>query len=97
MLAMRRLEPRGKAASLTGNMIEKGLRMKRLHVHLAVDDLDRSIRFYSNLFGAEPTVVKDDYAKWMLDDPHVNFAVSARQHAHKASSISASRSRVPRR
>jgi catechol 2,3-dioxygenase-like lactoylglutathione lyase family enzyme len=57
--------------------------MKRLHVHVGVDDLGRSIRFYSTLFGAEPTVVKDDYAKWMLDDPRVNFAVSAGQHADK--------------
>jgi catechol 2,3-dioxygenase-like lactoylglutathione lyase family enzyme len=52
--------------------------MKRLHVHVSVDDLDQSIRFYSTLFAAEPTVVKDDYAKWMLEDPHVNFAVSRR-------------------
>lgn len=51
--------------------------MKRLHVHVAVDDLDRSIGFYSKLFAAEPTVRKDDYAKWMLDDPKVNFAISA--------------------
>jgi catechol 2,3-dioxygenase-like lactoylglutathione lyase family enzyme len=52
--------------------------MKRLHVHIAVDDLARSIGFYSTLFAAEPTVVKPDYAKWMLDDPRVNFAISAR-------------------
>jgi catechol 2,3-dioxygenase-like lactoylglutathione lyase family enzyme len=51
--------------------------MKRLHVHVGVSDLDRSIGFYSTLFGSEPTVVKDDYAKWMLDDPRVNFAISA--------------------
>jgi hypothetical protein len=50
--------------------------MKRLHVHVAVDNLDQSIRFYSTLFAAEPTVVKDDYAKWMLEDPRVNFAIS---------------------
>ena len=50
--------------------------MKRLHVHVAVDDLANSIRFYSTLFASEPTVVKDDYAKWMLDDPRVNFAIS---------------------
>lgn len=55
--------------------------MKRFHVHLSVDDLDRSIRFYSSLFAAEPTVVKSDYAKWMLDDPRVNFAISARSRA----------------
>jgi catechol 2,3-dioxygenase-like lactoylglutathione lyase family enzyme len=52
--------------------------MKRLHVHVAVDDLQRSIRFYSTLFSAEPSVVKPDYAKWMLEDPRVNFAISAR-------------------
>src|SRR5215469_8974033 len=52
--------------------------MKRLHVHVAVDDLTRSIRFYSTLFAAKPSVLKDDYAKWMLDDPRVNFAISAR-------------------
>lgn len=52
--------------------------MKRLHVHVAVHDLQQSIRFYSALFAAEPAVKKDDYAKWMLDDPRVNFAISAR-------------------
>ncbi len=52
--------------------------MKRLHVHVAVDDLDRSVGFYSTLFATEPTVIKPDYAKWMLDDPRVNFAISAR-------------------
>ena len=52
--------------------------MKRLHVHLGVADLETSIRFYSGLFAAAPTVVKDDYAKWMLDDPRVNFAISTR-------------------
>jgi catechol 2,3-dioxygenase-like lactoylglutathione lyase family enzyme len=51
--------------------------MKRLHVHVGVADLDRSITFYSTLFGAQPTVAKSDYAKWMLDDPRVNFAISA--------------------
>ena len=55
--------------------------MKRFHVHVAVDDLSRSIGFYSNLFAAEPAVVKDDYAKWMLDDPKVNFAISTRSGA----------------
>lgn len=54
--------------------------MKRLHVHVAVDDLPRSITFYSTLFGAAPSVVKPDYAKWMLDDPRVNFAISDRAH-----------------
>ncbi len=52
--------------------------MKRLHVHVAVDDLDASIKFYSTMFASEPTVQKPDYAKWMLDDPRVNFAISAR-------------------
>ena len=55
--------------------------MKRLHVHVGVADLDRSVHFYSTLFGAPPTVVKHDYAKWMLDDPRVNFAISAGNHA----------------
>ena len=52
--------------------------MKRLHVHLAVEDLDRNVEFYRALFQAEPTVRESDYAKWMLDDPRVNFAISAR-------------------
>ena len=52
--------------------------MKRLHVHVAVHDLEQSIRFYSSLFAAPPSVKKDDYAKWMLDDPRVNFAISTR-------------------
>ena len=51
--------------------------MKRLHVHVAVDNLDASIRFYSHLFAAGPTVRKPDYAKWMLEDPRVNFAISS--------------------
>lgn len=55
--------------------------MKRLHLHIAVEDLDRSIGFYSTLFGAEPSVVKDDYAKWMLEDPRVNLAISQRDRA----------------
>ena len=52
--------------------------MKRLHVHVAVENLEASVRFYSHLFAAEPTVLKTDYAKWMLEDPRVNFAISAR-------------------
>ena len=52
--------------------------MKRLHVHLAVENLAASVRFYSALFAAEPTVSKPDYAKWMLQDPRVNFAISQR-------------------
>lgn len=52
--------------------------MKRLHVHVSVADLDESVRFYSTLFATPPTVRKHDYAKWMLDDPRVNFAISRR-------------------
>ena len=52
--------------------------MKRFHVHVAVHDLQQSIRFYSSLFGMAPSVTKDDYAKWMLEDPRVNFAISTR-------------------
>jgi catechol 2,3-dioxygenase-like lactoylglutathione lyase family enzyme len=52
--------------------------MKRLHVHLSVADLNASVRFYSQLFAAEPAVLKVDYAKWILDDPRVNFAISQR-------------------
>jgi catechol 2,3-dioxygenase-like lactoylglutathione lyase family enzyme len=52
--------------------------MKRLHVHVGVADLEGSIRFYSTLFGAQPSKLESDYAKWMLDDPRVNFAISTR-------------------
>jgi catechol-2,3-dioxygenase len=52
--------------------------MKRLHVHVSVEDVTKSIRFYNTLFASEPTVTKDDYAKWMLEDPRVNFAISKR-------------------
>ena len=52
--------------------------MKRLHVHVAVSDLSRSVSFYSALFAAQPSVRKPDYAKWMLDNPRVNFAISTR-------------------
>ena len=57
--------------------------MKRFHVHVGVTDLDQSIAFYSSLFGAGPSVTKPDYAKWMLDDPRVNFAISSEHHAAK--------------
>ena len=57
--------------------------MKRLHVHVGVDDLAASTRFYATLFGAEPSVTKPDYAKWMLDDPRVNFAISSGGHASR--------------
>jgi lactoylglutathione lyase len=50
--------------------------MKRFHVHVSVKDLGASIRFYRSLFGAEPVVTKSDYAKWMLEDPRINFAIS---------------------
>jgi catechol 2,3-dioxygenase-like lactoylglutathione lyase family enzyme len=52
--------------------------MKRLHLHISVPELSQSIAFYTTLFGAPPTVVKDDYAKWMLEDPRVNLAISQR-------------------
>lgn len=52
--------------------------MKRLHLHVSVDDLAQSVRFYSALFAAQPAVTKPDYAKWMLDDPRMNFAISTR-------------------
>jgi len=55
--------------------------MKRFHVHVAVDDLATSIAFYSKLFGQSPTKQQPDYAKWMLEDPRVNFAISSRGHA----------------
>jgi catechol 2,3-dioxygenase-like lactoylglutathione lyase family enzyme len=53
--------------------------MKRLHVHVSVRDLEASIRFYAELFAAQPSVRKPDYAKWMLEDPRVNFAISRRE------------------
>jgi hypothetical protein len=52
--------------------------MKRMHVHVSVDNIDHAVGFYSALFAANPSVVKSDYAKWMLDDPRVNFAISSR-------------------
>jgi predicted enzyme related to lactoylglutathione lyase len=52
--------------------------MKRMHVHVAVDSIPNAVKFYSALFASEPSVVKEDYAKWMLDDPRVNFAISTR-------------------
>lgn len=57
--------------------------MKRFHVHVGVADLQASIGFYSGLFGTAPTVVKDDYAKWMLEDPRINFAISQKCGAQK--------------
>lgn len=55
--------------------------MKRFHVHISVKHIDESIAFYSKLFGQEPTKRQADYAKWMLEDPRINFAISARGHA----------------
>lgn len=55
--------------------------MKRFHVHVAVNDIPESIRFYSTVFGTEPSVVKSDYAKWMIEDPRLNFAISTRGSA----------------
>jgi catechol 2,3-dioxygenase-like lactoylglutathione lyase family enzyme len=55
--------------------------MKRFHVHVAVNDMTKSIAFYSAMFGERPTVTKPDYAKWMLDEPRVNFAISNRGQA----------------
>ena len=55
--------------------------MKRFHVHVSVGDLNESVRFYSTLFGAGPSVLKGDYAKWMLEEPRVNFAISQRSSA----------------
>lgn len=52
--------------------------MKRFHVHVAVADLQKSVEFYSTFFNVKPTVMKEDYAKWMLDDPRINFAISTR-------------------
>lgn len=55
--------------------------MNRLHLHIGVENLDRSVAFYTTLFGAEPSVLKPDYAKWMLEDPRVNLAISERGRA----------------
>src|SRR4029450_3810168 len=52
--------------------------MKRFHVHVSVDDLDANVRFYSRVFGMQPAVLKSDYAKWMGEDPRINFAISKR-------------------
>jgi len=61
--------------------------MKRFHVHIAVNDLQKSIRFYSAMFGTEPSVVKPDYAKWMLEDPRLNFAISQRAHVPRVNHL----------
>lgn len=56
--------------------------MSRFHIHIAVDNLDQSVKFYTAVFGNEPSVVKDDYAKWALEDPSLNFAISTRATKH---------------
>jgi len=61
--------------------LTKEFAMKRLHVHVSVENLEQSIGFYSTLFAAKPSVIKADYAKWMLEDPRVNFAISMRGKA----------------
>ena len=75
MRSRRRLQTRTQARQSPGL---KGHTMKRLHVHVSVEDIGHSIGFYSALFAAQPSVVKQDYAKWMLEDPRVNFAISTR-------------------
>lgn len=55
--------------------------MKRFHVHVGVADIEASIAFYSGLFGTSPSVARPDYAKWMLEDPRINFAISSREGA----------------
>ena len=54
--------------------------MKRFHIHVGVKNLEKSVQFYSTLFGQKPTKLKEDYAKWMLEDPRLNFAISTRSH-----------------
>ena len=76
MLGRQRQRPYRRAMAAVPMPAPVGL--AQAHRHVAVDDLKRSIGFYSTLFGAGPTVVKSDYAKWMLDDPRVNFAISTR-------------------
>lgn len=58
--------------------VKQGEFMKRFHIHVGVKDLNHSVQFYSTLFGQQPTKLKEDYAKWMLEDPKVNFAISTR-------------------
>ena len=69
--------------------------MKRMHLHISVPDIEQAIGFYSTLFGAPPSVVKHDYAKWMLDDPRVNLAISSRARATGVDHVG-SRSTAPR-
>src|ERR687888_1246191 len=78
MLASRPPHASPRARNASRFLLERSCVMKRMHVHVGVDDLQRSIGFYSALFATPPVVVKPDYAKWMLDDPRVNFAISTR-------------------
>ena len=61
--------------------------MKRFHVNVAVADLDRSAQFYATLFGVAPTVLQDDYAKWMLEDPRINFSISTSEKSRGVNHI----------
>jgi catechol-2,3-dioxygenase len=67
--------------------IEEVLTVKRFHLHLHVTNMNESIAFYSKLFAAEPTKIEHDYAKWMLDDPRVNFAISTRSEHLDSSGV----------
>jgi catechol 2,3-dioxygenase-like lactoylglutathione lyase family enzyme len=60
--------------------------MKRFHIHVGVSDFTKSVEFYSTLFGQRPTKLKEDYAKWMLEDPRLNFAISTRVEGEKVDS-----------
>src|SRR5262249_42260201 len=70
--------PPARRSAIPSMPLQQERAIKRLRVHVSVEDLAQSTRFYSTLFAAEPTVVKDDYVKWMLNDPRVNFAISSR-------------------
>src|SRR6185295_14663002 len=82
LLPGRRLRRRGngRVLLLTTNPPERS--MKRFHVHAHVQDLKTSVAFYSKLFAAEPTRLESDYAKWMIEDPRINFAISTRGEKH---------------
>src|ERR1051326_2293861 len=67
-----------KAKTHEDRCLTQELFMKRMHVHVSVEDISKAVSFYSAMFSAQPSVIKDDYAKWMLDDPRVNFAISTR-------------------
>src|ERR1700733_9454398 len=73
---LRRLRMRAQSKRCRNEEESEGIGMRRFHAHVRVDDLESSVRFYSTLFGTEPAVLKPDYAKWMLDDPRVNFAIT---------------------